>query len=160
MEWVSRPRTSSCAARPGTGKKPLLEALGHAAIEAGHHRRLVLLEDLGTLVRRHRVDDTVSKAIQPDAATRTSSSSTTSGCCPISADAAEGLYRLVDAAYERRSLAVLQPPPLRVRPTHGQNLATALVDRLLHHAHVIVTEGDSVRLTDATQGKGVKPLTT
>ncbi|MGC8480972.1 MAG: ATP-binding protein [Acidimicrobiales bacterium] len=39
-----------------------------------------------------------------------------------------------------------------------KNVATALVDRLLHHAHVVVTEGTSVRLSDATNGKGVVPL--
>jgi DNA replication protein DnaC len=37
-------------------------------------------------------------------------------------------------------------------------IATALVDRLVHHAHVLVTEGDSVRLADALAGKGVTPL--
>jgi hypothetical protein len=35
-----------------------------------------------------------------------------------------------------------------------QILAAATVDRLHHHAHVIVTEG----LTQATEGKGVVPL--
>ena len=40
-----------------------------------------------------------------------------------------------------------------------RNLASALVDRLMHHAHVVVTEGDSIRLADATGGKGVQPLT-
>ena len=40
-----------------------------------------------------------------------------------------------------------------------RTIATALVDRLLHHAHVVVTEGDSVRLADAIAGKGVTPLT-
>jgi hypothetical protein len=30
--------------------------------------------------------------------------------------------------------------------------------RLLHHAHVIVTKGDSHRLADALAGKGVHPL--
>ena len=40
-----------------------------------------------------------------------------------------------------------------------RTLAAATVDRLLHHAHVIVTEGaDSYRLTQATEGKGVVPL--
>jgi DNA replication protein DnaC len=38
-------------------------------------------------------------------------------------------------------------------------LAGATVDRLLHHAHVCVTTGDSVRLQQATSGKGVTPLT-
>jgi hypothetical protein len=34
-----------------------------------------------------------------------------------------------------------------------QSLATAGVDQLLHHAHVIVTEEASRRLTEATAGK-------
>ena len=37
--------------------------------------------------------------------------------------------------------------------------ATATVDRLLHHAHVCQTTGDSVRLSQALAGQGVVPLT-
>jgi hypothetical protein len=40
-----------------------------------------------------------------------------------------------------------------------RTIASALADRLMHHAHVLVTTGDSVRLGDAAHGKGVKPLT-
>jgi DNA replication protein DnaC len=40
-----------------------------------------------------------------------------------------------------------------------ETLASPLVDRLLHHAHVIVTQGESIRLEDALNGKGVEPLT-
>jgi DNA replication protein DnaC len=39
-----------------------------------------------------------------------------------------------------------------------KTLATATVDRLLHHAHIVVTQGDSFRLAQATSGKGVRPL--
>ena len=71
----------------------------------------------------------------------------------------KGFYRLVDAAYERRSLAVssnLHPSGFdEIMP---KTLATATVDRLLHHAHIVVTDGDSYRLTQATSGKGVSPL--
>ncbi len=35
-----------------------------------------------------------------------------------------------------------------------KTLARASVDRLLHHAHVIITEGTSLRLVDATNGTG------
>lgn len=38
-----------------------------------------------------------------------------------------------------------------------KTLATAAVDRLLHHAHVIITEGNSLRLSDAVAGRGVMP---
>jgi len=82
------------------------------------------------------------------------------GLLPSSADAAEGLYRLVDAAYERRSLAIsTNLHPSGFDQLMDRTIATALVDRLLHHAHVIVTDGDSVRLADALAGKGVTPLT-
>lgn len=51
---------------------------------------------------------------------------------------------------------------LGVSPTHieimPKTLTTATVDRLLHHAHVVVTQGDSFRLTEATTGKDVTPL--
>jgi DNA replication protein DnaC len=57
------------------------------------------------LVRRHRADDSVTKAI-----TRILRADLIVvddiGLLPVAADAAEGLYRLVDAACERRSVAV------------------------------------------------------
>jgi hypothetical protein len=39
-----------------------------------------------------------------------------------------------------------------------KTLATAAVYRLLHHAHLVVTEGSSLRLADAMAGKGVVAL--
>jgi IstB-like ATP binding protein len=39
----------------------------------------------------------------------------------------------------------------------GKTLATATVDRLLHHAHVCVTQSESFRLAQATSGKGRCP---
>jgi DNA replication protein DnaC len=40
-----------------------------------------------------------------------------------------------------------------------KSLATAILDRLLHHAHVLITDGtDRYRLAQATAGKGVTPL--
>jgi len=40
-----------------------------------------------------------------------------------------------------------------------KTLATATVDRLLHHAHVLVTDGsDSYRLPQPTAGRVVRPV--
>lgn len=38
-----------------------------------------------------------------------------------------------------------------------KSIITALVDGLLHHVHMVLTEGESVRLADATTGEGVVP---
>ena len=78
-----------------------------------------------------------------------------------SADAAEALFRVIDAAYEKRSIAISSNiHPSGFDELMPKSIATATVDRLLHHAHVLITEGqDSYRLAQATAGKGVKPLT-
>ena len=40
-----------------------------------------------------------------------------------------------------------------------KTLAAGTVDRLLHHAHVLITDGvEYYRLAQATAGKGVTPL--
>ena len=71
----------------------------------------------------------------------------TSECC-YAADAAEGLCRLVDAGYEKRSIAISSNlPPTAFDELMPRTLATATVDRLLHHAHIYQTTGDSVRAT-------------
>jgi DNA replication protein DnaC len=116
------------------------------------------IEDLGVLVRRHRVDDTITKALGPVLRADLVVVDDI-GALPISPAAAEGLYRLVDIAYECRSIAVSSNThPSGFDQLMPRGLATALVDRLLHHAHVVVTSGDSLRLLDATSGKGMKPL--
>lgn len=159
LEWVSRAENVVVAGPSGTGKSHLLEAIGHHAVDQGLSVAWFSVEELGRIVRRHRVDDSVSKAFAA-LATVSLTAIDDIGLLPISADAAEGLYRLVDAAYERRSLALSSNlHPSGFDQLMDKTIASALVDRLLHHAHVIVTDGDSVRLADAMSGKGVVPLT-
>ena len=82
------------------------------------------------------------------------------GLLPVAADAAEGLCRLVDAAYEKRSIAISSNlHPAAFDELMPKTLATATVDRLLHHAHVCQTHRYSVvRLSQALAGQGVSPL--
>lgn len=37
-------------------------------------------------------------------------------------------------------------------------MPAALVERLLHHDHALVAEGDSIRQADALAGRGVMPM--
>jgi DNA replication protein DnaC len=158
LEWIHRHENLVVCGPSGTGKSMFLEALGHAAVEAGRRVAWFSLESLGVLVRRHRADDSVTRAIarilRADLIVVDDI-----GLLPVAHDAAEGLYRLVDAAYEKRSVAVssnLHPSGFdEIMP---KTLAGATVDRLLHHAHLCATEGDSVRLAQALSGKGVSPL--
>jgi DNA replication protein DnaC len=158
LEWVFRAENLVVAGPQGTGKSHLLEAIGHHGIDQGLSVAWFSVEELGALIRRHRVDDTISKAFTALATVQLTVVDDI-GLLPISSDAAEGLYRLVDAAYERRSLALsTNLHPSGFDQLMDKTIASALVDRLMHHAHLILTEGESIRLADALAGKGVVPL--
>ena len=68
-------------------------------------------------------------------------------------------FRFVAAAYERRSLGIASHWPFeswgRFLPEH--TTAVSMLDRLLHHANVVITEGESVRMRQArARGGGPK----
>lgn len=48
--------------------------------------------------------------------------------------------------------------PIRIRSTMPKTMATPAIDRLMHHAHLIVATGESFRFTEAKNGDGVAPL--
>jgi DNA replication protein DnaC len=128
LEWISRHENLVVCGPSGTGKTFLLEALGQAAVEAGRHVAWFTLESLGVLVRRHRADDSLTRAI-----TRILRADLIIvddiGLLPVSTDAAEGLYRLVDAACERRSVAISSNlHPSGFDELMPKTLATAMID--------------------------------
>lgn len=143
----------------GTGKTHFLEALAHQVIDAGMRVSWFTLESLTAAIGRAGVDGSIGKTIAR--ITRAELIVVDDiGMLPSGQAAAEAFYRLVDATYERRSLAVTSNiHPAGFDTIMPKTLATAAVDRLLHHAHVIITEGTSLRLTEATAGRGVVPLT-
>jgi DNA replication protein DnaC len=158
LEWIDRHENLVVCGPSGTGKTHFLEALGQAAIDHGCHVSWFSLEALGALVRRHRADDTASRAIRRILRADLIVIDDI-GLLPVAGETAEALYRVVDAAYERRSLAISSNlHPSGFDELMPKTIANATVDRLLHHAHVVLTAGDSIRLTQATRGKGVKPL--
>jgi len=110
-------------------------------------------------VRRHRADDSINKAIAKLIRADLILVDDV-GLLPVSADAAEALFRVIDAAYEKRSIAISSNiHPSGFDELMPKTIATATVDRLMHHAHILITDGqDSYRLAQATAGKGVKPL--
>jgi DNA replication protein DnaC len=160
LEWVGRAENLVICGPSGSGKSHFIEALGHLAID---HRKTVAWhtpETLAALIHRHRADDSVNKAISKLIRADLICLDDV-GLLPVSADAAEAMFRVIDAAYERRSVALSSNiHPSGFDELMPKTIATATVERLLHHAHVLITDGqDSYRLAQATAGKGVMPLT-
>ena len=159
LERVTRAENLAIAGPSGTGKTHFAEALAHQAIVTGMRVAWFTLETLTAAIGRAAVDGSTAKTIAR--ITRCELIVVDDiGMLPAGQAAGEAFYRLIDAAYERRSVIVTSNlHPSGFDTIMPKTLATATVDRLLHHAHLVTTEGTSLRLAEATTGKGVIPLT-
>jgi DNA replication protein DnaC len=158
LEWIGRAENLAIAGPSGTGKSHFVEALAHAAIERDLRVAWFTLESLTTTIGKAKLDGSVARTVARICRCELIVVDDI-GMLPAGQDAAEAFYRVVDAAYERRSVAVTSNiHPSGFDQLMPKTLATATVDRLLHHAHLVLTTGDSHRLAEALAGKGVMPL--
>lgn len=123
---------------PGTGKSHLAQAIGHAVIQQGHRVRYyeahALLEEItdATLdqLRKEKLAElaSVPLLIIDDLGMR-----------KLPATAAEDLLELIMKRYERASTLITSNRPVEDWGKLLGDVAavTALLDRLLHHGHVI-----------------------
>ena len=150
LEWV-RAAENTCLIGPaGTGKSHMLVALGVAAVEAGHRVRYFTAADLVETLYRALADNSVGRVI--DTLLRSDLIIVDElGFAPLDDTGAQLLFRFVAAAYERRSLGIGSHWPFeswgRFLPEH--TTAVSMLDRLLHHCHVVITNGDSYRMRQA-----------
>ncbi len=78
-----------------------------------------------------------------------------SGYVPLGREAANLLFQLVASRYERASVIVSSNRPFgRWGEVFGDaTVAAAMIDRLVHHAQIIVLTGDSYRLKEREIGR-------
>lgn len=150
LEWI-RAAENLCLVGPaGTGKSHLLVALGHAAVSAGYRVRYLTAAELVETLYRGLADNSVGKQITSLLRYELVIVDEV-GFAPLDATGTQLLFRLVAGAYERRSLAIASHWPFEDwgRFLPEQTTAVSLLDRLLHHATVVVTEGESYRMKEA-----------
>ena len=150
LEWIGA-RENLCLVGPaGTGKSHLLVALGVAAVQAGRRVRYFTAAELVETLYRSLADNSVGKIL--DTLLRNDLIIVDEvGFAPLDDTGAQLLFRFIAAAYERRALGIASHWPFeswgRFLPEH--TTAVSLLDRLLHHANVVVTDGESYRMREA-----------
>ncbi len=150
LEWIAA-RENVCLVGPaGTGKSHLLVALGHHAIDAGHRVRYFTAAELVETLYRGLADNSVGRVIETILKADVVLIDEI-GFAPLDDTGTQLFFRLVAAAYERRSLGIGSHWPFedwgRFLPEH--TTAVSLLDRLLHHAVVVATQGESFRMKQA-----------
>jgi DNA replication protein DnaC len=134
----------------GMGKSHLLNALGYTACEKGISVRFTRVVDMintlttaqinGTLERTLRQYTTPSLVLLDEL-----------GYLPIDKRGADLLFQVVAARYESGSIVVSTNRAFRDWGAIfdvDNTLATAMIDRLMHHGEAIVIQGESYRMKD------------
>jgi len=131
----------------GTGKSHLLAALGYTAVERGHsvrHTRVVDMINHLTAAQLHgSLGKTLRSYVRPSLLLLDEL-----GYLPIDKRGADLLFQVVAARYEVGSIVITTNRPFREWGKIfdvDNTLATAMIDRLMHHGEGLVIEGPSYR---------------
>ena len=131
----------SVAFTPGTGKIHLAIGIAIRACQAGHRVLFATASEwVARLAEAHRID-------RLDAELRKISRYgliviDEVGYIPFEPEAANLFFQLVSTRYERASLIVTSNKPFgRWGEVFGDDVVAAMIDRLVHHAEVIATNG-------------------
>lgn len=149
LSFVERAHNVVLLGPPGVGKTHLAVALGVKAVEAGYSVLFLTLESLmARLLRaRHenRLDRTLQQLVYPRLLILDEL-----GYLPLTREEASLFFRLLVRRYERASLIVTSNKSFTDwgEVFQDQVLATAILDRLLHHSTTINIKGESYRLRE------------
>ena len=134
----------------GMGKTHLVTALGYTACEKAISVRFVRVVDMINTLTTAQIRGTLEKSLR-DFTNPQLLLLDELGYLPIDKRGADLLFQVVAARYESGSVVVSTNRAFREWGTmfDGDNtLATAMIDRLMHHGEPIVIRGESYRMKD------------
>jgi DNA replication protein DnaC len=145
---------------PGVGKTHLAIGLGRKIVEQGHTVRFTtataLLSVLGKAESEGGLSEKLTEFSKPKLLIIDEL-----GYLPFERRAAHLFFQLVNRRYERGSLLITTNQRVSEWGTvfGDEVLATAILDRLLHHSHTLLITGESYRLREKRRSGLFRPGT-
>jgi DNA replication protein DnaC len=136
----------------GTGKTHLAIALGMACCQQGKRVRFTTAAELTNMLVESKSAAQLSRRLEQMARFDVVVLDEL-GYVPFDKLGADLLFSFITKVYERRSLIVTTNLPFGrwSEVFHDATAAAAVIDRVMHHATILKTEGKSYRLRDAEQ---------
>ncbi len=134
----------------GTGKTHLATAIALKACQEGRDVRFFTAAELGNILLEKNAKGSLNNYLGSMKKTELIVIDEV-GFVPLHKDAAELLFQVISDCYERKSLIITSNLEFSQWNTvFGDNrLTAALVDRLIHHSHIVIFSGESYRLTQS-----------
>lgn len=136
----------------GTGKTHLATAIALKACQEGRRVRFYTAASLANILMERNNKGTLNNYLSTLKKVELIVIDEV-GFVPLHKDAAELLFQVISDCYEQRSLIITSNLEFSQWNTvFGDNrLTAALVDRLIHHSHIVIFSGESYRLTQSMQ---------
>lgn len=155
LKFIERCENIIAVGAVGTGKTFLATALGLRAYTKNKLVRFYRCLDLAnTLLEYHRQGHVKRMMAQLGKAQLLIIDEL--GFVPLHRDGAELLFNVIAQAYEKQSIIITSNLQFgQWNSVLGDNrLTAAMIDRLVHHAHILAFTGESFRLKQALSGIG------
>jgi DNA replication protein DnaC len=149
LAFVERGENVVFLGPPGVGKTHLAIALGIKAVEAGHRVLFLTLDELLTRLRKASAEQRLDKVLQQLTYPKVLILDEL-GYLPMNRAESSLFFRLVTRRYERASLILTSNKGFADwgEVLGDSVMATAILDRLLHHATTVNIKGESYRLKE------------